>query len=83
MSTEAKVPAAVRAATIRHRCTDLERIGVPESATAPIREYAASLVCEGCDGAATSGPHDPDGVYLCDDCLRETDEEWSQTNEQP
>ena len=52
-------------------CRDLEEWGVPEEALSAVVEFAASLVCEGCGEAATSGPHGPDSVYLCAGCLEE------------
>ncbi|HUB98534.1 MAG TPA: hypothetical protein VMS11_01795 [Solirubrobacterales bacterium] len=58
--------------TILASAQDLTEWGVPDEALEAVRQYASTLVCEGCEGAATSGPHGPDGVYLCDDCASPT-----------
>ena len=59
-----------RHTNIKGGIQDLREWGVPDEALTGVEEFAASMLCEGCKGEATSGPHGPDGVYLCDDCLK-------------
>lgn len=58
-----------RRTNIRGGVQDLREWGVPDEALTAVEQYAASMLCEGCQNEANSGPYGPDGVYLCGDCL--------------